>query len=95
MLWARRRARRALGVLASTPLREIDTPTLAERVGLSTTQVQAVLMRLRREGLVVSQPDPDGRQLHRATRYGLWIAGGGGRRPRWPWTSWRADEETP
>jgi hypothetical protein len=96
MFWARRRARRVLGVLAATPLRELDTPTLAARVGLSAVHVQAVLMTLRRQGLVVSRhdgPGPGAGQWHRATRYGLWIAQGGARRPRRPVAWWFRDED--
>lgn len=97
MFWQRRRAsRRVLDVLAATPAQEVSAAFLSDRTGIGPTQVYVLLVRLRKQGLVVSRWSPPhqpdirlcGRLLYRASAYGLWVARGRDKGPppvvEWP-----------
>ncbi|WP_372470814.1 helix-turn-helix domain-containing protein [Saccharothrix luteola] len=88
MFWQRRRAaRRVLDVLTATPTPEMSATSLSRRTGIDPAHVRTILVRLRKQGWVVSRwSHPDerdrrlrGRLLYRASAYGLWVAGGRGK----------------
>ncbi|MFE9746423.1 MarR family transcriptional regulator [Saccharothrix saharensis] len=90
MPWQRRKAsRRVLHVLAATPAGEMSITRLSDRTGIGPARIHALLVRLRKQGLVVSRwsrpHEPDtrlcGQLLYRASAYGLWVARGQGKGP--------------